>query len=173
MSQLENEQTFAETGVEELSNIIMTLSLDGGKKKKKRKPHTTPKVIPHKHVTIKMRTLNYFEVTKDGKVNKLKKESNTNAGCYLADHKDTIDSDYRDEIVRLAKDMKKADLRSFASTSRAKLPDRVPENNTTATVGSVNGMGPSTFPQGDSPGSGLLMGFKDFVRKRRRRKKQW
>lgn len=86
---------------------------------------------------------------------------------------DTIDSDYRDEIVRLAKDMKKADLRSFASTSRAKLPDRVPENNTTATVGSVNGMGPSTFPQGDSPGSGLLMGFKDFVRKRRRRKKQW
>ena len=73
-----------------MSNVIMTLSLDGGKKKKKRKPHTTPKVIPHKHTTIKMRLLNYFEVTKDGKVNKLKKESSTHAGCYLADHKDRM-----------------------------------------------------------------------------------
>ena len=88
ISQLENEQILSEAGVEELSNVIMTLSLDGGKKKKKRKPHTTPKVIPHKHVTIKMRTLNYFEVTKDGKVNKLKKESNTHPGSYLADHRD-------------------------------------------------------------------------------------
>ena len=90
ISQLENEQTLSEAGVEELSNVIMTLSLDGGKKKKKRKPHTTPKVIPHKHTTIKMRVLNYFEVTKDGKVNKLKKESSTHAGCYLADHKDRM-----------------------------------------------------------------------------------
>ena len=111
MSQLENEQTFAETGVEELSNIIMTLSLDGGKKKKKRKPHTTPKVIPHKHVTIKMRTLNYFEVTKDGKVNKLKKESNTNAGCYLADHKDRMHCGRTGQFMfyKLTKDGKRID----------------------------------------------------------------
>ena len=87
---LENEMTISQAHLQSESNVIMTLGLDGGKKKKKRKPHTTPKVIPHKHVTIKMRTLNYFEVSKDGKVNKLKKESTTHSGCYLADHKDRM-----------------------------------------------------------------------------------
>ena len=111
MNQLENEQTLAEAGVEELSNVIMTLGLDGGKKKKKRKPHTTPKVIAHKHTTIKMRTLNYFEVTKDGKVNKLKKESNTHAGCYLADHKDRMHCGRTGQFMfyKLTKDGKRID----------------------------------------------------------------
>ena len=34
---LENENTFAETEVEELSTLHLVLALDGGKKKKKRK----------------------------------------------------------------------------------------------------------------------------------------
>ena len=89
MSMLEDEMTLSEANVQAESNVIMTLGLDGGKKKKKRKPHTTPKVIAHKHATIKMRLLNYFEVAKDGKVNKLKKGS-TISGCYLADHKDRM-----------------------------------------------------------------------------------
>lgn len=82
-----------------------------------------------------------------------------------------IDPDFRAEILSLAKEMKKSDLSGFASTSRTPLPEKVPENNTAATVDSVNGMGPNTFPQGDAPGSGL-MGFKDFVRRRRRRRKK-
>lgn len=84
---------------------------------------------------------------------------------------DTVDGDYRAEIVKLAKDMDKADLEGFARTSHERLQDRVPENNPTATVDSVNGMGPNTFPRGDSPGSGIL-GFKDFVKLRRRRRKK-
>ena len=105
---LENEMTLSQAHLQAESTVILTLGLDGGKKKKKRKPHTTPKVIPHKHVTIKMRVLNYFEVTKDGKVNKLKKESKTYSGSYLADHKDRItDGRTGDMFYKLTPDGKK------------------------------------------------------------------
>ena len=90
LSQLEDEMTFAESGLVNEATITMTLRLCGGKKKKKKRVYTKPKKIPHKHENIRMRVLNYFEVDNNGKIEKLKQESPEQAGCYLADHKDRM-----------------------------------------------------------------------------------
>lgn len=90
-----------------------------------------------------------------------------------------IDPDYRDEIVSLAKEMSKADLRDYARTGLAGLPERVGENNANSTVGSVNGMGACSFPSGQVSGSGdaapSLMRFAEFgeyISKRVRKRKK-
>ena len=90
LSQLEDEMTIAEYGLENEATITMTLRLCGGKKKKKKKVYTKPKKIPHKHENIRMRILSYFNIDKNGKIEKLKQESPEQAGCYLADHKDRM-----------------------------------------------------------------------------------
>ena len=90
LSQLEDEQTLSEAGVEAESCVTVTLRLAGGKKKKKKRVYSTPKRIPHKHVLQKMRVLEYFSVDSNGKITKNKQESTEYAGCYLADHKDRM-----------------------------------------------------------------------------------
>ncbi|CAI2381267.1 unnamed protein product [Moneuplotes crassus] len=90
LSQLEDQMTFAECELNNEATVTMTLKMLGGKKKKKKKVYTKPKKIPHKHENIKMRVLSYFEVDKNGKIEKLKQESPEQAGCYLADHKDRM-----------------------------------------------------------------------------------
>ena len=91
LSQLDNDMTVFDCELQNESTVTMTLRLCGGKKKKKRKAHTTPKKIPHKHENIRMRLLNYFEVDKKTeKITKLKQESPEQAGCYLADHRDRM-----------------------------------------------------------------------------------
>ena len=59
LSQLDNDMTVFDCELQNESTVTMTLRLCGGKKKKKRKAHTTPKKIPHKHENIRMRLLNY------------------------------------------------------------------------------------------------------------------
>merc|ERR1712078_583062 len=56
--------------------------------KRKKKPHTTPKKIPHKHKKRKLALLDYFSVEGDMKVKRLKQESPNAAGAYMADHPD-------------------------------------------------------------------------------------
>ena len=90
LSQLEDANTFDEYELKNEATITMTLRLCGGKKKKKKKVYTKPKKIPHKHENIRMRVLSYFNVDKNGKIEKLKQESPEHAGCYLADHKDRM-----------------------------------------------------------------------------------
>ena len=90
LSQLEDEMTLSEAGVEDESTVTMTLRLAGGKKKRKKKVYTKPKRIPHKHISKKMAILEYFGVDENGKITKLKQESPHQAGCYLADHKDRM-----------------------------------------------------------------------------------
>ncbi len=64
----------------------------------------------------------------------------------------TLDKDYREEIINLAKSMSAKDLEDFAKTKHKDLPKRilkkesVIENSTVATLGSVNGMGTPLFP---------------------------
>ena len=71
------------------ATICVHMSLDGGKKKKKRKPKTTPKVIKHKHKKRAKSLLDYFSVDDaSGKVKRLKQESPAGAGIYMADHPD-------------------------------------------------------------------------------------
>ena len=58
----------------------------------------------------------------------------------------TLNKDYREEIVNIAKSMDPKDLKDFAETKHKGLPDKVEENSTVATLGSVNGMGAPTLP---------------------------
>eukprot|EP00343_Euplotes_focardii_P005535 CAMPEP_0205808326 /NCGR_PEP_ID=MMETSP0205-20121125/12247_1 /ASSEMBLY_ACC=CAM_ASM_000278 /TAXON_ID=36767 /ORGANISM="Euplotes focardii, Strain TN1" /LENGTH=152 /DNA_ID=CAMNT_0053083827 /DNA_START=94 /DNA_END=552 /DNA_ORIENTATION=+ len=90
LSQLDDSNTFGECELNNEATLTMTLRLAGGKKKKKKNVYTKPKKIAHKHETIRMRVLSYFEVDKNGKIEKLKQESPEQAGCYLADHKDRM-----------------------------------------------------------------------------------
>merc|ERR1711968_321032 len=58
-------------------------------KKRKKKPHTTPKKIPHKHKKRPKALLEYFNVEEGTmKVKRLKQESPNAAGAYMADHPD-------------------------------------------------------------------------------------
>ena len=55
---LDNENTFEETGVENLSTIHLVLALNGGGgKKKKRKTYTNVKKNKHRHKNVELRTL--------------------------------------------------------------------------------------------------------------------
>ena len=90
LSHLRDEETLGESGLEEESVVAMSLRLAGGKKKRKKKVYTKPKKIKHKHTTKKMYILDYFKVEASGKVTRLRQESQHQAGCYLADHKDRM-----------------------------------------------------------------------------------
>ena len=85
---LQDEEFVTECGITDEQVIGVHMSLDGGKKKKKRKPHTTPKVIKHKHKARPKALLQYFTVEASGKVKRLKQESPKAAGAYMADHPD-------------------------------------------------------------------------------------
>jgi small subunit ribosomal protein S27Ae len=52
----------------------MVLSLEGGKKKRKKKVYTKPKKIKHKHKKRPKAILEYFNVDNTGKITKLKIE---------------------------------------------------------------------------------------------------
>ena len=85
-----DEETFlADAGIVDEAEVSVHFSVDGGKKKRKRKPHTTPKKIKHKHKKRPKALLAYFSV-EDGsmKVRRLKQESPQAAGAYMADHPD-------------------------------------------------------------------------------------
>lgn len=86
---LEDEMFLEECGIEDEAEISVHMTLDGGKKKKKRKPHTTPKKIKHKHKKRPKALLEYFSVDDStGKVKRLKQESPNLPGVYMADHPD-------------------------------------------------------------------------------------
>ena len=88
--ELENGRSLGEFVVEEESTLHLVVSLDGGAKKRKKKVYTTPKVIPHKHKTIKLSVLKYYKVDDaTGKVTRLKKECpNCGSGNFMANHFD-------------------------------------------------------------------------------------
>ena len=59
-----------------------------------------------------------------------------------------IKAEWRSKIEDLADNMSKSDLEDYAKTSNLE------ENETSATPASVNGMGTTSLPRVDSPGSG-------------------
>ena len=85
---MQDEGFVTEYGIVDEAEISVHMTLDGGKKKKKRKPHTTPKKIAHKHKARPKALLQYFTVEASGKVKRLKQESPKAAGAYMADHPD-------------------------------------------------------------------------------------
>merc|ERR1712124_210107 len=86
---LEEETFLEDAGVADEQEVSVHFTLDGGKKKRKRKPHTTPKKIKHKHKKRPKALLEYFSFEEGSmKVKRLKQESPNAAGAYMADHAD-------------------------------------------------------------------------------------
>merc|ERR1719240_1654318 len=86
---LEGDHQLVDCGILDEGEISVHMSLDGGKRKRKKKVHTTPKRIPHKHKKRAKALLEYFTVDDGtGKVRRLKEESPVKPGVYMADHQD-------------------------------------------------------------------------------------
>merc|ERR1711907_638177 len=86
---LDEESFLAVAGVEDEAVISVHALLDGSKRKRKKKVHTTPKRIPHKHKKRAKQLLDYFTVDDaTGKVRRLKEENPSHPGVYMADHQD-------------------------------------------------------------------------------------
>ena len=86
---LGDEQFVVDCGIEDEGVCSVHMSLDGGKRKRKKKVHTTPKKIKHVHKKRPKALLEYFSVDESsGKVKRLKQESPNAAGAYMADHED-------------------------------------------------------------------------------------
>ena len=86
---LQDEQFLADCGILDEGVVSVHMSLDGGKRKRKKKVYTTPKKIKHKHKKRPKALLEYFSVDDaTGKVKRLKQESPKAAGAYMADHPD-------------------------------------------------------------------------------------
>ena len=73
---LKNEDFLVDCGILNEGEVSVHMSLDGGKRKRKKKVYTTPKKIPHKHKKRPKALLEYFSVDDaSGKVKRLKQES--------------------------------------------------------------------------------------------------
>merc|ERR1711934_1201181 len=57
---LDNESFLQDCGILDEGVVSVHMSLDGGKRKRKKKVHTTPKRIPHKHKKRPKALLEYF-----------------------------------------------------------------------------------------------------------------
>ena len=64
-------------------------NLKGGGKKRKKKNYTKPKKIKHVQKKIKLKTMVYYCV-KNGKIEKLRKESPMAKGRFMAEHSDRL-----------------------------------------------------------------------------------
>merc|ERR1711994_1102000 len=74
-AQLDEELTIDECGLDTEANIEAVCTLDGGKRKRKKKVYTGPKKIKHKHKKRPKAVLEYYAVEDSGKIKRLKQES--------------------------------------------------------------------------------------------------
>lgn len=88
-AQLEDEMCVADAGIESESIVSAFVDAEGGKRKRKKKVHTTAKKIKHTHKKRSKAALEYYSVEANGKVKKLKQESpDAPPGTYMAEHAD-------------------------------------------------------------------------------------
>ena len=69
--QLEDEQTLSFYNIEKEATLHLTLSLDGGAKKRKKKTYTKPKKAKHHHKTVKLAVLKFYQVDNSSKFDAL------------------------------------------------------------------------------------------------------
>ncbi|PXF42649.1 Ubiquitin-40S ribosomal protein S27a [Gracilariopsis chorda] len=87
------EQSLEEFGIADGANVFALARLRGGGKKRKKKTYTKPKKIKHKHKTVKLAVLNYYKISSDGKIERLRREcpaDTCGAGVFMAQHHDRV-----------------------------------------------------------------------------------
>ena len=88
-AQLEDEMLVAACGLESECTVSALVDAEGGKRKRKKKVHTTPKKIKHTHKKRSKSVLEYFSVEANDKVKKLKQECpQCPPATYMAEHQD-------------------------------------------------------------------------------------
>jgi small subunit ribosomal protein S27Ae len=88
-AQLEDEMSLFSAGLTDECTISALVDAEGGKRKRKKKVFTTPKIIKHEHLKRSKQALDYFNVEANGKVKKLKQECpQCPPATYMADHAD-------------------------------------------------------------------------------------
>jgi small subunit ribosomal protein S27Ae len=89
--QLADEDSLAECGVADDSQLYVSLRLLGGGKKRKKKTYTTPKKQKHVHKKVQLRVLKLYKVSDDGKVQRLRKVCpSCGPGIFMATHFDRV-----------------------------------------------------------------------------------
>ena len=86
---LEDAMTVLEAGLQAEAHIEAHCTVEGGKRKRKKKKYTTPKKVKHVHKKSPKKVLEYYQVDESGKIKRLKMESpHAPVGTYMADHPD-------------------------------------------------------------------------------------
>merc|ERR1711990_909842 len=88
-AQLEDDFLVEQCGLKSECTVSALVDAEGGKRKRKKKVHTTPKKIKHTHKKRSKAVLEYYSVEANGKVKKLKQESpNAPPATFMAEYAD-------------------------------------------------------------------------------------